>query len=218
MPASSTTRRSCNSPQRPAHPWRAERLDEVGGLALQSNLRFGQAAHLLRQAAVRLDARLLDLADLRVEFLQRLAHRLDESGRSRPAACRGRCARLPGISPAWRGARLRKAALLLCSASEESALNSFANLGLRLVKQRDLLRRRFALLVQPRLALDEFLPGLRRLESARAESVTDCSVRRDSSSRDLFVPTGQALQFSVAVCVRSASQVATPARSAPHSQ
>ena len=60
------------------HPRSSERLDQVGGLLLQRDLRLGQPAHLLRQATVGLDPRLLDLADLHVEFLQGFPHGLDQ--------------------------------------------------------------------------------------------------------------------------------------------
>jgi hypothetical protein len=69
MPAISTTRCSCSSPQR---------LGEVRGLALQHFVRGEQPAHLLAQADVGLQPRLLHLAHLQVELAERFLHRLHQ--------------------------------------------------------------------------------------------------------------------------------------------
>ena len=52
IPAISTTRRSCSSPQRPAGLGRAQRGDQVAGLLLQLVVRGGQVLHLLGQGGV----------------------------------------------------------------------------------------------------------------------------------------------------------------------
>ena len=77
MPASSTTRRSCDLPPAPAHGRRPERGHQAAGRVAQLLLRRGDGLHLLADGAVGRAALQLHRPHLRVHLLQRFPDRPD---------------------------------------------------------------------------------------------------------------------------------------------
>ena len=78
MPASSTTLRSCTSPQRPRTPGERKRADQVLRLQLQLLLRLTDQAQHGPHAGTVVDAAFLDLFQFRVDLGQRVADGCDQ--------------------------------------------------------------------------------------------------------------------------------------------
>ena len=78
MPAISTTRRSCISPQRPRTVGVRKRPHQVGGLGAQLGLAAADRLEQRRDLGAGLDAVLLDLAQLLIDLLQHVADRRDQ--------------------------------------------------------------------------------------------------------------------------------------------
>ena len=113
IPAISTTRRSCISPQRPADRRRAQRARQrVGGRA--------ERADLLGQPRIRLEPLALGLAELDVDLLQRVGNRLRRARRWPSAASRTGASPAVGIlrTTSWRGRETRRGC---CSARRPPA-------------------------------------------------------------------------------------------------
>ena len=79
MPASSTTRLSCISPQRPRTAGARSARTRLPVSDRKLAVRLGQAAHQLGQASVGLAALALELLDLGVHAIERFLDRLEQS-------------------------------------------------------------------------------------------------------------------------------------------
>ena len=96
MPASSTTRRSCISPQRPRTSGRAQRPHEILRLAAQPLLLLVELLQQRRDLALRVQAIAIAFAELLIDLRERVADRLRSARRAPAGACRSRRARPSG--------------------------------------------------------------------------------------------------------------------------
>ena len=128
MPASSTTRLSCSSPQRPRTVgWRIALARLAVSLCTCGSCVSVRLRSCSLSARVRVDARALDLAELAVDIRQRLFDRLHERVDGFLRARRDRLARAPGTCASLAVASCRNVWLVLSSASADSALKVSAS-------------------------------------------------------------------------------------------